>query len=321
MGFKTEYKEMNLVKISENGYIYTDKFGQVIYWKLQNTPHLQIQYTQEDLQTMMNMGIETKDLLEMSNQIIPHYGVYTRPEGSAEFSQIGIVSQYYQFTGHEFLNEKIRKLICNMENPKEIFKERPFVSFNLAWMQNEIIIKNPKRIEDEGKIYPVIIVKNNYQGTGAIQIQFGLYMEGYDGCDYGFGFKQKINSLYQRHLTGASTILGNYIDDYVETFSVSIEEMIQNLFNQTIDDRKIMKTLDFIEKIGGKKRRKNIAEAITSQKDNSQSTNFNGWDYFQVLSKFSAEEYNISIKSYLNNMVERVIELPPKMLEMIGRMK
>ena len=291
MSFEKNYESMNLIKKHDGCFQYLDKFGEIIYKKLKTLDN------EEPLK-----GIE-----------IPHFGVFTKRKEDDEFELSGIVSNYYKFMGHEILNAEIREAITDKET--QILKEKTTISVNLVSMYNEIIINNPKSSNQiNGNIYPEVIVKNNYNGVGSIEVHFGLFIQDNDNQEYSFGFKQKITSLKQRHFTNSKVELGNHINKYIEKFSKSIEFLIQDLFKRKLTDRNVFLTLDLIETIG-KKKRKEIGEVISKSIDSEGL--MGALDMFLILAKYSAKENNINSKIFLNDIIERLFNIPEKMMDLI----
>lgn len=279
--FQSRSQSMGLRDIGNECFQYDDSIGSVIY------KHLQ-----------------TKDLVD-----IPLYAIFTKPPvENTEFSYAGFVSDLYQFEGNEVMNEKIRQSISEIGTP--IFRE--YISLNYPQrtrMSNEILIQNSTNVPRIGDIFPQIIVKNTYDGSGAREYTFGFsILEDSTTRLMGIGLRNKIGKIRQVHNVHSRTSFSNPITNYIEVFSNNILEIIDINFNTVIDEDQLLSVFDMIESVG-KKRRNNIS-AYISEITKETNGRVNAWTLFLAITFFSTIEKNINIKILLEDIAEKVLIIP-----------
>jgi hypothetical protein len=176
-------------------------------------------------------------------------------------------------------------------------------------MTNEIIIQNNTNIPQVGDVYPQIIVKNTYDGSGAREFLFGFsVLENTNTRLFGFGFKNKISNLRQVHNVHATTSFSTPIAKYVEFFSNNIMEIIDVNFTTIINEDHLLSVFDMLEKVG-KKRRNDVAAYVAGIREENNN-NVNAWTLFLAITFFSTIEKNINIKSLLEDIAEKVLIIP-----------
>jgi hypothetical protein len=80
----------------------------------------------------------------------------------------------------------------------------------------------------------------------------------------------------------------------------------------------MMKVLDMIEKLSGKKRREAITAAIVEdQGDGIENWSMNSWQLFHSITRFSTLENNLNAKRILEDIAERVLIVPAQMSEAV----
>ncbi len=279
--FQSRAVEMGLRDIGNECFQYDDSIGSVIY------AHLQ-----------------TKDLKD-----VPMYAIFTKPPvENIEFNYAGYVSDLYQFEGNEVMNQKIRQSILEVGSP--IFREYIYLNQpHRTRMSNEILIQNSTSIPRVGDVYPQVVVKNTYDGSGAREFHFGFsVLEETNDRVFGFGFKSKIGNLRQVHNVHARTSFSASIGKYMEVFSNNINQIIDANFNTEINEEHLLSVFDMLEKIG-KKRRKDVSTYITEITKESNGR-VNAWTLFLAITFFSTIERNINIKSLLEDIAEKVLVIP-----------
>lgn len=280
ISFQTRIEEMGLRDIGNECYRYDDAIGSIIY------KHLQ-----------------TKDLDD-----VPLYAIFTKPpiENIEEFKYAGFVSDLYQFEGNEVMNQKIRQSISEVGTP--IFREYIFLNQpQRTRMINEILIQNGTNIPQVGDIYPQVVVKNTYDGSGAREFLFGFSILENENR-FGFGFKNKITSLRQVHNVHSRTSFTTPLNKYIEFFSDNILKIIDINFNTQVTEEHLLSIFDMIEKTGKKRRVDMSAYIANITKETNE--NINAWSLFLAITYFSTIERNINIKSVLEDIAERVLVIP-----------
>ena len=288
--FKDRAKEMGLKELIKKAvFSYEDKYSQVVYKTLETS---------------------------FDREEVPHLAVYTKLASSEKPPKFaGLVSDKYEFTGNEAIVNKIKN--CINETGEPLFNEKTTLSPNLMQMRTELVIQHKNQNPKVGDIYPQVIVTNSYNGSGAINISFGMAIANSVGSTsgkiYSFGFKTKLESVRQVHLKSSSSIVTTSIGNYVEKFNKNINTIIEENFKRTFTEDDVFKTLELIEKLG-KKRRNEISKHLN---DMSQNGKKSMWDLFHLLIKFSSEEKNINVKVALEDVAERTLVLPQKMLSFV----
>ncbi len=281
ISFQERSETMGLRDIGNECFQYDDQIGSVIYKHLQS-----------------------KDLID-----IPLYGIFTKPPvENTEFKYAGYVSDLYQFEGNEVMNQKIRDSILEVGTP--IFREYIYLNQpQRTRMSNEILIQNCTNIPQVGDIYPQIVVKNTYDGSGAREFLFGFsVLEDVNTRLFGFGFKNKIGNIRQVHNMHARTSFSTPIGQYVETFSNSILQIIEVNFNTEISEEHLLSVFDMLEQVG-KKRRNDVSSYVT-EIIKETNNRVNAWTLFLAITFFSTIEKNINIKSLLEDIAEKVLVIP-----------
>ena len=184
--------EMGLTVQPARGlYEYGDRYSQVRYRELTTYRPLE-----------SHERVEEPD--ETDNYLPGLLGVFTKPAEAEidgdndEWSYVGYVSRLYKFVGNESLVAPIRDSIVEIGMP--IVNEIPILSWKKTQFRNEMIIQNGVHAAEHGDIFPVMIVKNTYNGEGAQSVQFGLETN-HSGYRHMFAFK--LGEMRQVHVAMA----------------------------------------------------------------------------------------------------------------------
>lgn len=278
LNFAQRALSMNLRDMGNECFRYDDPIGSVIYKHLQS-----------------------KDEID-----VPLYAVFTRPPvESEEFTYAGFVSDLYQFEGNEIMNQRIRTSISEVNMP--IFREFVYLNNTRTRMSNEILIQNKSSIPKVGDVYPEIIVKNTYDGSGAREFLFGFSILE-ENRRMGFGFKNRISKVRQVHNIHSKTSFSSPINNYVEFFSQNILQIVEANFNTEITEEHLLSVFDMLEEIG--KKRRDIVSKYIAEVTKETNGKVNAWTLFLAITYFSTLERNVNIKSLLDDIAEKVLVIP-----------
>lgn len=297
MSFEERFETMGLSNMGNECYHYSDRYGEVVYRKL-----------------------ETKGGSGIADDFsVPYLALFTKNENNNEFQYCGIVSDSYKFVGNDVINSQIRESIREVGVP--ILREKCFITPRLTHMYNEIIIEHATNVVEQGDIYPQIIIKNSYDGTGATNIAFGICMQDSYGRDIGFGFREKISNMNQIHITNSETTLSAAVGGYITAFSENIVELIQSSFNNHLTEDEVLSTLDLVEKVG-KKRRDAVSSILEELNENQGTNGIQSWEMsafnlFLAITRFSSLEKNLNAKVMLESIAERCLTVPSQMTDMM----
>jgi hypothetical protein len=288
MSFRKDYASMNLEPIfnAENNetisYKYADQYSQVMYKHLEN-----------------------KD----DKQEIGFLSIYTRRDDNSEWGLEGIISDNYKFIGNNVVIDGIKNSLGNIS--KVVFLEKPFMSSNLTYMYNEILVQNVKNMPGIGDVYPHFTIINSYNGFAAVSVLCGFSILENNNIKSSFSFKNKLMKMRQVHFSGSNTSMSYAMDKYINIFNNNIIDMINMNMSNPLSEEDMLKSLELIE-ILGKKKRDEISAYLAEIGTGGEMTT---WKMFQAISKFSVESENINAKKVLENVIERTLILPQNMLE------
>jgi len=276
LSFPLRAAQMGLTDLGNECFEYHDPIGGVIY------KHLQ-----------------TKDNID-----VPLYGLFTKPPvDNAEYKYAGYVSDLYQFEGNEVMNNRIRQSIQEIGTP--IFREYIYLNPVRTRMSNEILIQHASNIPRVGDVYPQVVVKNTYDGSGAREFLFGFSVLENNSRIFGFGFRNKISKVRQVHNIHSKTSFTSPIGNYVEFFTQNILEIIETNFNTQITEDHLLTVFDTLEAIG-KKRRLEVSSYLNKQ----EGAQVNAWTLFLAITYFSTIEKNVNVKALLDDIAEKVLVIP-----------
>jgi len=295
MSFGERAAAMGLTDQGGGCYYYGDRHAEVIY---------------RELTTKNGSGM-------MDDTEVPYLALFTKEAGvnpELEWAYCGVLSDAYKFEGNETINETIRGAISTIGHP--IFREETFITPCRTQMHNVMIISHPSNHDLVGDVYPQITVTNSYNGTKAKGVAFGIHMS--DG-GINFGFKTKLSEMRQIHHEGHGTTMGTPIGGYVEAFTQDIREMIETNFAAPVEESDMLKTLDLVEKIG-KRRRIEISEKLQQWADEAENP-LNNWQLFLALTMYSTVESNLNAKRLLEDVAERVLIVPERMINTVRALR
>jgi hypothetical protein len=288
MSFRKDYATMNLdpifnAELNETiSYKYVDQYSQVMYKHLEN-----------------------KD----DKQEIGFLSIYTRKDDNSEWGLEGIISDNYKFIGNNVVIDGIKNSLGNIS--KVVFLEKPFMSSNLTYMYNEILVQNVKNMPGIGDVYPHFTIINSYNGFAAVSVLCGFSILENNNIKSSFSFKNKLMKMRQVHFSGSNTSMSYAMDKYINIFNNNIIDMINMNMSNPLSEEDMLKSLELIE-ILGKKKRDEISAYLAEIGTSGEMTT---WKMFQAISKFSVESENINAKKVLENVIERTLILPQNMLE------
>lgn len=292
--------EMGLESQANKGlYQYTDRYSQIIYRQLM---------TESSDPAHETDGLQTSII-----------ALYSKPVDSQEdYLYCGIVSDYYQFMGNDVLNQRIRSAVQEVGMP--ILTENTIFSYDLTRMRNELIIQSSQEVANHGDILPVMIIQNSYNGTKAASLSFGIatYINS-ERVTFGFS----LGEMRQVHIVNSNTEMTSAVASYMQVFSGSILEMITNSFNSTLTEEQMLGTLDVIEKIGTRRRKKisSILAEMSSVNEDGEAVLPSAWQMFLSIVRYSSFEPNLNTKRMLENAAESVLVIPARMYEVLERLQ
>lgn len=289
--FKTRFQEMGLQNLNDQAFYYNDRYGAVLYRYLQ---------------------VPAVALTEQVDaESLPILGVYTKPTSGTRFRLMGIVSDRYKFVGHDVLNNSIRNSVEQSGNA--IFTENGVFSIGIARMYNQMIIRHAHTVPQIGDVYPQVIVRNTYDGTGSQFVDFGICLQERMGTWVGLGLRKTLGTLTQIHVANATARMTAEVGSFVTLFANNIAQLITTNFNNRISESEMLSVMDLVEEVGKRKREK-ISEII-KELSGGQNEAITSWNLFLAITKFSAIERNLNSKILLENIAERVLTIPAQMMD------
>ena len=286
--FEQRAEKDGLKKINNRTFLYEDKYGAVRY---------------------VGTYIEDADAFSP----ISYFTVFGAPS-SQTFGRLNrLVSDKYKFIENEVIVSMIKESIIGTGKP--ILNERTFLNKPLyTHFWHEIEIQNAVSTPQDGDILPQLTVQNSYDGTGVASVSFGISLKGSRG-EYRTTFKQKMGSYRQIHTAKSKTVLTGVIGSFFEIFNENIIDLVTANSAKQLTDDDIMKALTFVEGKVGQKRREGISVHLKELCGGSQVTN---WNLFLAIAKFSSKEQTLNSKILMDDIAERVLIVPEKMLRALG---
>lgn len=304
MSFAERAEGMGLIVQGNGVYDHYDRYSQVRYRELATTPNYSEDDGPEDETAGYGPGL---------------MAVFTRPNPPSEVDTIpqweytGYVSRIYKFVSNEQLVDSIRESIENVGLP--VINEHPIMSFKQTQLRSELVIQSQVSSPREGDAYPLIVVRNSYDGSWAQNMQFGLSLQ-YSGNRLAFAFS--LGEMRQIHVAGATTTLTTTAQDYVNTFSSSLLEMIESSFNSRMTEEQVMATLDIVRELG-KRRGDEISRILSEMTTEGELPS--AWQVFLAIVRYSSFEENLNMKVMLESIAESVLVIPSQMLEVLQRVR
>ncbi|MHA1802258.1 MAG: hypothetical protein ACTSWJ_11020 [Candidatus Heimdallarchaeaceae archaeon] len=294
--FKERAADMGLdVTMEYKGlYRYFDRYSEVIYRQFSTI-----------CDCNPDESAHATDDLEM-----PYLGVFIRPQDAEDFKYCGFISNFYQFVGNDILNQTVRDGIASIEQP--IFEEVSYFSGKHERMRNEIVIQSPVSPGEVGDVYPLIITHNGYNGTRSAGLSFGIGTRGPGALTFSFNLGQ----IRMIHVASASTNMAAPLNEYVQTFPTNITELISQNFETPLQEEDFIQTLDFIEELGGRRRKNSIVTNMHSQGVEAGRLP-SAWQMFVAITRYTTLEPNLNMRKLLENIAERVLVIPTRMQEVL----
>jgi hypothetical protein len=288
---------MGLQNLNDQAFYYNDRYGSVLYRYLQVPEHLPLLVEAETL---------------------PILGVYTKqPTGvGAKYKLIGLVSDRYKFVGHDVLNNSLRTSVSQSGNT--IITENIAFSSGIAKMYNRMVIRHGETIPQIGDVYPQVLIRNTYDGTGSQFVDFGICLQEQRGGWVGIGLRKTLGTLTQIHVANATARMSAEIGSFITVFTNNIAELIALNFSNKVSDTEMLSVLDLVEELGKRKREKISAIIKDLSHDNNEAVT--SWNLFLAVTMFSALEKNLNSKLLLENIAERVLVIPPQMMDALSIM-
>ena len=299
--FSERAEEMGL-QVTPAGLEYSDQYSTVIY------------------RTLWTNSSELANHIT-DNYMTPYYALFTKGADQPDdaFVYCGIVSQVYKFMGNDVLNQRARDSILEIGVP--VVRENIILSPRNTRMRNEIIIQSSINVPSHDDIFPVMILHNTYDGSGAQMMTFGIGM--YSNNRWVI-FSFTLGQLRQVHIESSDTTMTSSVGSYLETFSENISDMITQSFNTQLTEDDLLSTLDVVEELG-KGRRKEISkilEEMAPRGTDDQSPPLpSAWTVFLSIVRYSSFEPNLNVKRLLENIAERVLVIPTRMYEVLKRLQ
>ena len=281
--------DMNLLVHHYGHYSYTDALSDVIY----------------------------KQLKTITNDHIPHLGIFCKCAGDEHHKFIGIVSDNYNFIGHEIVNNILRDAITSVGSPT--LRENTLLSTDGSQMLTEIILEHRNNMAEVGDVYPQLRITNGYNGNRAVNVSFGIHIHT-ENYTISTGFK-KFGEVRQVHNKTHKTTLSSAIGSYIARFNSGIQNLLTENFRHTLTEDDLLKILDTIEKLGTK-RRTSISSVLDETIGPADSENrvISRWDLFLAIVRFSSIEKNLNIKLLLENIAERCLNFPVQMENVLSQL-
>jgi hypothetical protein len=276
---------------------YEDSFGEVVYRTLgpQNVSNDQAPHPTDDKVTGM-------------------LGIYTKAPDSENYSYCGYVSHIYKFIGNQQLISSIKESIESFGEP--IMRENYITSYDLTSLRGEVVISNPKSYGGVGDIYPVIIIKNSYNGNAAASMGFGI---GFQTQGNHVVFSFRLGEIRMVHIAHSKTRISGAFQSYMQAYNEGIIELITNSFENRLEPREMLAVLDVVESAGGKKRRNEISELLSEIQQGSENPTC--WQLFLAIVRYSSMEPNLNVKRLLENAAESVLVIPPRMHDVLTELQ
>jgi len=249
---------------------------------------------------------------------IPYLGVFTKnlEDSVKNYKLVGIVSDYYKFEGNEKLIKGVIEFLNEYKDLK-IIKEKIVLSQFYSRMMYVIAFSSDVQSLEIGDIFPTISIFNSYDGKGSQDVRFGITILSKDNDKdtlAQFNFTHSIIDMRKIHIENSKTNIIN-VDNYVSEFAGGIVDFIKENMNNKLSFKTVLDTLETIEKLG-KKKRIEVANNLNIGEDDDYAKNgvISSWDMFLAISKYTAKEGNINMKNLLDNIVEKILILPEKMV-------
>jgi len=301
--FIDEALDMGLTQIDNGLYEYKDRYSSIWY------------------EILRGVSRETP---------LPSLGIFTAPSDAdiENSNYVGAVSTEYKFIGNADVLDTMMESINNISSEINL-REKFIFNHKFTHIVSELMIINNNNTRiDIGTVIPIITVENSYDGSKAETYSFGIGIvdNNYDLIG-SFTFKKKILGMRQIHLINARSTIESNVGSYVEIFNTNISDIISENFNKVIPPEDAMKALGMVEKLGKKRYAtvvSNLAQLTQSSIEENEDGDLdlppiNAWNMFLAIATYSAKEENLNAKKMLENIAERTLAIPTRMIEALNR--
>jgi hypothetical protein len=291
MSFSERAVEMGLNIIEPGTFQYADRFSSILY------------------KQMRTMGQNDE---YMANEEIPGVAIYSKGnDGTDEYEYKGILSEIYKFEGNERFIDMVLESIGNLG---QVVRDESFIlSADNCQILYEVILRDAKTVPQLGDVYPQITIRNSYNGTLKKSIAFGISMNDLTNR-VSCSFREKLGEIGQKH-TENSQVISMGINEYLNSFTTSIEDFFNLNLNTLLQPDDILATLDLIEKVG-KKRRETVSALLGDydELEDGSRQPISAWSLFLAILRFTSTETNINAKIIVENAAVRNLVFPAQML-------
>ncbi len=256
--------------------------------------------------------VETKN----SKEEIPILALFTAKPEETSYTYQGIVSHLYHFEGNENI---IKEVIGSLNEENTEIIEKCNLNSKLTVMLNEMIIRNNSFSSTDGDVHPMITILNSYNGTNLVKISFGFSILRGDQISNTLTMRKSFGTIDKIHIKGSVNRFFDNINNYIQIMSGNLLSLIEVNMEKQINEETLLQILDIIDSLG-KKRRNQISSSIDEIRQNNNNI-ISSWDLFIALTKFTTNEGNLNAKILLENIVERFMVIPNRMLEFIESQK
>lgn len=302
MSLKENYEHMGLMQDPHRPEVfrYSDRYGEVLYRQVKT------------FETPAGAESHPTDSDELE-----HYAVYSKQPTGENFCFGGIVSRIYRFEGHDRINNIIRESINNTGKP--LIHEMSWFPESVVVMRTEFVISNEVTTPEVGDIYPTLFSFNTYNGTGAQGVSYGISIKEEEKFK---SFAMNLGSIKSIHTFGAKTRIQSTTSSFLEVFTQNIGDVIRDSFRTPLTEDITLKTLDFIETVGKKKRIEvsQFLEDIMKRNEGGGQRAATAWEMFLAILKCSSITGNINTKRLLESAAERVLVMPDRMSQALSHL-
>jgi hypothetical protein len=231
--------------------------------------------------------------------------------GIDEYEYKGILSEIYKFEGNERFIDMVLESIGNLG---QVVRDESFIlSADNCQILYEAILRDAKTVPQLGDVYPQITIRNSYNGTLKKSIAFGISMNDLTNR-VSCSFREKLGEIGQKH-TENSQVISMGINEYLNSFTTSIEDFFNLNLNTLLQPDDILATLDLIEKVG-KKRRETVSALLGDydELEDGSRQPISAWSLFLAILRFTSTETNINAKIIVENAAVRNLVFPNQML-------
>ncbi len=292
LNFEKRATQMGLNPTGNGLFYHQDRFGKVAYRTL---------YTSNDETTVA------------SGQKIPAIALFTSgPKENDKFEFRTVLSQFYNFIGNENVITRILEAISALGT--QVFHENFIVSPDYTQLYYEAVIRNPKNVPNLGEVYPQITIRNSYNGTLKQTLAFGISLNQSTTQRLACNFRNTLGNFSQKHHESARTITVG-LGRYISAFNEGIDELFTENLNRMLSVKDVLATLDMVQEVGLKRRQEvSIILGEYDDKSDQEKPPMSAWNLFLAILKYTSAEQNINAKVLLENIAEKTLILPSRML-------